>query len=1031
MSDVTKAQKLAAARKKLKEFKQKHKGDIKEKETEKGIEICESLGSSTHSSLNGSILDTGIHPKEFFNVEGSHNNVENNKDTLIPTLSSCNYAEGESKKLPYEIQNEDNVTEFQHFNLISFPQTHPSIFDDSINMTMQSQQIVNNSEELNIIQLQPDKLQNLETVAAENVNQVNAEKMHLSGTESLKQLSSQINNLIKESDSYSQADIVCNSLSGLEKRNQELAAQLQEIQIEKETLKTQIEEREIRIRNLIAENENSKIELQTKLNRELGPLKEQLQTHAQTLGILVAEKTELSTSLSQSQLTLKQKIAECEELQGRLRTSRGRVADLEKELNFFRQEKAKMEHLINSDEMEGRNKELSILKERLNEVNQDLLEIKEKYNSKSEENRYLQNQIQDLSHQLSLAQLRLQQVTAGEKHQNDVEIEALAQEKIQLEKRVKELSESLAATTAERDQSSVHYQHYTEQLNEQVNNLASRLQNLTQENERLSSREQELVRHIGELEKRLQNLQDERLNEISCSNGSTVVTDENVLMDLQQLRHDKQILSDKCQQLLEDKRLLEEEIHFHEEKERDFSEQLEQARENRPDLSKLMASIESDKVAAARAVSQNAELKAQLEEMQQAFIKASNDKMELMEKLTSSKYEITELQEKCEYLESQLQKLDNALVIKDQELLKERENVENLNKQLFQYDQLNDRLRHYEAKNSGLEMLQNEMLQTRQQLQTLQAENLHLKELIRSSQHTALEQINEIEYNKLVETNNIINNEAVKNEKVKKQEILIIDRDDNKKETSDDQLLSKYLSDIEELKQKNKELELQVYRTSKDKLSEVNDNNNDSYFGSSEVMLNKEEAMKHLEEKFLQTMEEVANLTEEKHRLEHLVTQLQSETETIGEYVTLYQHQRAILQQRTLEKDEQLKKLQEDRTEVKSKLELLNLLVKKLIEEKGTTVTSELLRQQHKANDNKLLCSEHAYIQEEINKIRAENKLDSSNDSIESVDHGGNSTAQQIISLLSEIKTSSLVQSPDMIDNFHPCGWCSGQLITI
>lgn len=37
-----------------------------------------------------------------------------------------------------------------------------------------------------------------------------------------------------------------------------------------------------------------------------------------------------------------------------------------------------------------------------------------------------------------------------------------------------------------------------------------------------------------------------------------------------------------------------------------------------------------------------------------------------------------------------------------------------------------------------------------------------------------------------------------------------------------------------------------------------------------------------IEEKLKKTMDRVANLSDEKQRLEHLVLQLQSETETIG-----------------------------------------------------------------------------------------------------------------------------------------------------
>jgi hypothetical protein len=41
-------------------------------------------------------------------------------------------------------------------------------------------------------------------------------------------------------------------------------------------------------------------------------------------------------------------------------------------------------------------------------------------------------------------------------------------------------------------------------------------------------------------------------------------------------------------------------------------------------------------------------------------------------------------------------------------------------------------------------------------------------------------------------------------------------------------------------------------------------------------------AMEKLEERFTRTMKDIADLSDEKQRLEHLVLQLQGETETIG-----------------------------------------------------------------------------------------------------------------------------------------------------
>lgn len=47
---------------------------------------------------------------------------------------------------------------------------------------------------------------------------------------------------------------------------------------------------------------------------------------------------------------------------------------------------------------------------------------------------------------------------------------------------------------------------------------------------------------------------------------------------------------------------------------------IERLQQEKPDAAKLIAEMESDKVAASRAVLQNQDLKSQLEEMQRAFV---------------------------------------------------------------------------------------------------------------------------------------------------------------------------------------------------------------------------------------------------------------------------------------------------------------------------------------------------------------------------------------------------------------------------
>lgn len=87
-------------------------------------------------------------------------------------------------------------------------------------------------------------------------------------------------------------------------------------------------------------------------------------------------------------------------------------------------------------------------------------------------------------------------------------------------------------------------------------------------------------------------------------------------------------------------------------------------------------------------------------------------------------------------------------------------------------------------------------------------------------------------------------------------------------------------------------------------------------------------------------MDEVSRLTEEKERLEHLVVQLQFETETIGEYITLYQNQRRQLKHKELERNRELQQLAMDREVLKNKLLELNELIEQLLVEKRRLVAS-------------------------------------------------------------------------------------------
>lgn len=102
--------------------------------------------------------------------------------------------------------------------------------------------------------------------------------------------------------------------------------------------------------------------------------------------------------------------------------------------------------------------------------------------------------------------------------------------------------------------------------------------------------------------------------------------------------------------------------------------------------------------------------------------------------------------------------------------------------------------------------------------------------------------------------------------------------------------------------------------------------------------LSPEVALLKLQQKFKKAMQDNVELSTEKEQLEHLVIQLQDETDTIGEYITIYQHQRQQQRLSLAEKEAQLHALSRDREELKNKLNELQFLVKHFLkQEKGNT----------------------------------------------------------------------------------------------
>ncbi|CAF3742338.1 unnamed protein product [Rotaria magnacalcarata] len=125
----------------------------------------------------------------------------------------------------------------------------------------------------------------------------------------------------------------------------------------------------------------SSADSEEKLCRDVNQLQEQLEIHVQTIGMLVAEKSDVSAKLGQSFKQLERKQGEMDELYGRLKASRERVQELEKQIsnstaNLQKREMAAKEFDKENNRLKIENirqsQSIEDLKQGINELNEKL-----------------------------------------------------------------------------------------------------------------------------------------------------------------------------------------------------------------------------------------------------------------------------------------------------------------------------------------------------------------------------------------------------------------------------------------------------------------------------------------------------------------------------------------------------------------------------------------------------------------------------------------------------------------------------------
>ncbi|XP_041370110.1 golgin subfamily A member 2-like isoform X2 [Gigantopelta aegis] len=732
-----------------------------------------------------------------------------------------------------------------------------------------------------------------------------------SSTESLQQLSRQINGLLAESQEYINGeDMESSSISELEKRNRELASYVETASQSNEQLSIQIDQVRDHAKHLQDQLDKERESFEEKHRKEIGALKEQLQVHIQTIGILVAEKTELQSQVGQSQRIAVQRLDEIEELSGRLKASRQRVADLERNLSSSSQssqqlEKSSREYAKDVDRLKM---ELYRANKSKEELQLQTQELGGKLSAKVAECSQLEQSVGELSKKLEMAELYAKQLsTESESSAESVQlIQQLQQEKNELSSKIHQYEESFQTVTSERDQLSDQYKQYVEQLKHQLEEVSNQVSILTHEREKVISQNHELEGSLSELKKKIE--------EYDLQQPTTDIPSES-LEEMNRLKTEYSELQARHEAQIRDNAQLSRFLQEKEDHILSLESTISHLGAEAGDKASLLESVQSDKTALSRALTQNKDLKRQLAELQNGFVKLSNDNMELLTTLQGKEHTTIELTQKLAQQEDELKNQKQLMLKKDAELSQLYSMTENVKKEEFQQDQIQDRLRHYEAQAQLVDTLQNELTSAQDMMDALTTQNRELRTMLIKATEVKMDSDNSDETDMGKNRDEVIDSLSSTIRQLENERVQLIDSLREQRELSDS--FGVKVADLQE----------EIIRKTQDNLD------NDIITRADYDQL--KTAMEMVQEKYSKVMRDKADLSDKADQLEHMVTQLQGETDTIGEYISLYHHQRALLQQRESQKNEYIVHLDKDRQEMQLKLGQLQSLVMQLLGERN------------------------------------------------------------------------------------------------
>ncbi|DAA24228.1 TPA: golgi autoantigen, golgin subfamily a, 2 isoform 1 [Bos taurus] len=854
------------------------------------------------------------------------------------------------------------------------------------------------------------------------------ESTSFSSTEGLRQLSQQLNGLVSESSSYINGEGLASpaNIKNLESRYQELSVALDSSNLTNKQLSSKIEELKQENQETLDQLEKEKKEFEQKLAKEQGALREQLQVHIQTIGILVSEKTELQTALAHTQQAARQKAGESEDLANRLQSSRQRVGELERTLSAVSTQQKQADRYNKELTRERDALKLELYKN--NKNNEDLKqhnsELEEKLRLLVIEKSAMKLGIEELQKKLEMSELLLQQFSSQPAPDSSQQLQQALEERAQLETHMEQLKDSLRQLQAERDQYATNLKEENAIWQQKMQQVLEQVSKLKEEKERSVCQAQELETSLAELR-----------NQIAAPPpqeppAGPSEAEQRLQAETERLQKELESLAGQLQAQVKDNESL---SHLNQEQEQRLLELEREAEcwgEQAEERKQILETMQSDRTTISRALSQNRELKEQLAELQNGFVRLSNENMEVTSALQSEQHIKKELAKKLGQLQEKLGELKETVEVKGQEvqdLQQQRDEYLNhlqyyvaayqlhmaacqqlasdkeaLHKQVLLQTQLMDRLQHEEVQGKvAMEAARQELQETQERLEAANQQNQQLQAqltLMAVPGEDGLEseeQDEEAPRPKLSVPEELESREAL----VEFFHSALASAEDEqarlRRQLKEQKLHCQRLCHLAATAQDGVEKEAPAPRTGGDSVP-------------AEAHQALQVAMDKLQGRFTELMQEKVDLKERVEELEHRCIQLSGETDTIGEYIALYQSQRAVLKARHQEKEEYISRLAQDKEEMKVKLLELQELVLCLVGERNEWY-GKFLAAQNPAGEPTTAphtCQEPSTADSEggLQEVSLADTVEPQQGTLPGQTTPENPTAQQIMQLLREIQ---------------------------